>query len=151
MINDYVNDPYFVKEKYPDISVCEKCGVVFHEGIFEWLNPPPANAQKMICPACRRIADKYEGGVVYLKGSFLQKHKEEILNLIKNVEENEKFLRPLERIIEIREEKDEIVITTTYEHIARRIGEAIHKAYKGSLKLNYPEDTKYIRVYWERE
>ncbi|MDQ7055715.1 MAG: hypothetical protein Q9M89_04210 [Persephonella sp.] len=50
----------------------------------------------------------------------------------------------------MREEDGKIVITTTYEHLARRIGEAVHRAYKGNLNFQYPEGTKYIRVHWER-
>ena len=150
MLKEYIHDPYFTKEKYHDPSVCERCGVVFTEGIFKWLDKVPKNAEKIICPACRRIEDKYEGGVVHLKGKFLAEHKEEILNLIKNVAEEEMIYRPLERIIEIKDSNDEIEITTTYEHLARRIGEAVNKAYKGSLHLSYPEGTKYIRVIWER-
>jgi hypothetical protein len=29
LIQDDIHDPYFVKERYPDPSVCEKCGVLF--------------------------------------------------------------------------------------------------------------------------
>ncbi|SNZ03856.1 hypothetical protein SAMN06265182_0489 [Persephonella hydrogeniphila] len=150
LIKEYIHDPYFTKEKYHDPSVCERCGVVFHEGIFQWMEPPPSDAQKMVCPACRRIEDRYEGGVVILEGDFMQSHKDEILNLIKNVEEEEMAYRPLERIIEIKDEGNKITITTTYEHLARRIGESVHKAYKGKLNFQYPEGTKYIRVHWER-
>ena len=150
LIKEYIHDPYFTKEKYKEPSVCEKCGVVFTEGIFQWMDKVPPNAHKIVCPACRRIEDKYEGGVVYLKGEFLQKHKDEILNLIKNVEEEEVAYRPLERIIEIKDNGEEIEITTTYEHLARRLGEAVHRAYKGKLKLEYPGGQKYVRVFWER-
>lgn len=150
LIQEYIHDPYFTKEKYHDPSVCERCGVVFHEGIFQWMEPPPANAEKMICPACRRIEDKYEGGIVILEGDSLSSHKDEIINLIKNVEEEEMAYRPLERIIEIKDEGNKLTITTTYEHLARRIGEAVHKAYKGKLNFQYPEGAKYIRVHWER-
>jgi NMD protein affecting ribosome stability and mRNA decay len=151
LIKEYIHDPYFTKEKYKDPSVCEKCGVVFHEGIFQWMEKVPANANKIICPACRRIQDKYEGGVVYLEGNFLKEHKEEILNLIKNIADEEMAYRPLERIISIDEDEEGITIKTTYEHIARRIGEAVHRAYKGELKLEYPGGQKYIRVFWKRD
>ncbi len=150
LLKEYIHDPYFTKEKYHDPSICERCGVVFHDGIFQWMEPPPPNAEKMICPACRRIEDKYEGGIVVLEGEFLASHKDEILNLIRNVEEEEMAYRPLERIIEINDEGNKITVTTTYEHLARRIGEAVHKAYKGKLNFQYPEGAKYIRVHWER-
>ncbi|HHG75248.1 MAG TPA: ATPase, partial [Persephonella sp.] len=77
-------------------------------------------------------------------------HKEEIINLIRNVEQNEMAYRPLERVINMEDEGDKITITTTYEHLARRIGEAVHRAYKGDLNFKYPEGTKYIRVHWKR-
>jgi len=150
LIKEYIHDPYFTKAKFHDPSVCEKCGVVFHDGIFQWMDKIPAGASKIVCPACRRIEDKYEGGVVHLKGEFLQNHKDEIMNLIKNTADEEMAYRPLERIISIEEKDGEIIIKTTYEHIARRIGEAVHRAYKGDLKIQYPEGQKYARVFWER-
>ncbi len=151
LIQEYIHDPYFTKAKYHDPSICKRCGVVFHDGIFQWMEPAPVNAEPMVCPACRRIEDKYEGGVVVLEGEFLEKHKDEIINLIRNVERNEIAYRPLERIIEIKDEGNKITITTTYEHLARRIGEAVNRAYKGNLSMQYPPGAKYIRVHWERD
>ena len=150
LIKEYIHDPYFTKAKLHDPSVCERCGVVFHDGIFKWMEPVPSNAEKMICPACRRIEDKYEGGVAVLEGDFMKQHKDEILNIIRNVEEREMAYRPLERIIEIKDEGDRITVKTTYEHLARAIGEAVHRAYKGHLNIQYPEGTKYVRVHWMR-
>jgi len=150
LIQEHNHDPYCLKEKYPDPAVCEKCSVVFRNGNFEWLEKAPANAAKFLCPACKRIAEKYEGGIVVLEGEFLAKHKTEILNIINNTEKNECKYRPLERILEITDNNDRIAITTTYEHIARRIGEAIHAACKGELNFQYPAGEKYIRVHWHR-
>jgi hypothetical protein len=55
------------------------------------------------------------------------------------------------RIALIEENDDNIPIKTTYEHIARRIGEAVHKAYKGKLELHYQEGTHFLRVKWHRD
>ncbi len=151
LIQEYIHDPYFVKEKYQDPSVCVKCNVVFHDGMFEWSGVTPPGAQKMICPACRRIDDDYEGGHVVLEGAFLAGHKSDVENIIRNAEQAEKRSRPLERIISILDKGDRIEIKTTYEHLARRIGEAVHKAYKGELKLQYLESEKFVRVYWKRD
>jgi len=77
----------------------------------------------MICPACRRIQDKYYSGIVELSGNFLKTHKEEIMNLIKNEEEKEKNLRPLERIALIKENDNNITIKNhlrTYSKTHRR-------------------------------
>ncbi|OPY68901.1 MAG: hypothetical protein A4E57_01500 [Syntrophorhabdaceae bacterium PtaU1.Bin034] len=151
MIQPYIHDPYFVREKYQDPSVCTKCNLVFHDGIFEWLDTTPPSAQKMVCPACRRIEDSYEGGNVVLEGAFLKDHRSDVLNIIRNVEQLQKRKRPLERIMSILPTDERIEIKTTYEHLARRIGEAVNKAYKGELKLQYREAEKFIRVYWRRD
>jgi len=145
------HDPYLVKEKYPDPSVCETCNVVFGKGIYKWEKEIPENAHKIICPACRKIKDNNEGGYLVLEGNFLVEHKEEITNLIKNTEKLETEKRPLERIMEFNDLGNKIEIRTTYEHLPRIIGSAIHHAYKGDLHFSYPEGDKFIRAHWKRE
>ena len=81
LIQEDVHDAYFVKQKYRDPSVCEKCNVVFRNGAFEWVKTIPPNAARMTCPACRRIEDKFEGGIVTLEGDFLSQHKSDIMNI----------------------------------------------------------------------
>jgi len=151
LIQEYIHDPYFNKAKLRDPAVCEKCGVVYRSGVFDWLETVPPGAEKMICPACRRISDKFEGGTIFLEGRFLSDRKQEIMNIINNTEKAEKNRRPLERVMSINEYDDKIEVMTTYEHLARRIGEAINSAYKGNLELQYSEGKKYIRVRWRRD
>lgn len=150
LIQEYNHDPYFLKEKITDPAVCKQCGVVYKNGTFEWIEKAPTHAAKISCPACKRIEAQYEGGVLHLAGKFLIKHKDEILNIIKNTENNESKSRPLERIITIEVKAEKIEIKTTYEHMARRLGEAVHKACKGNLLIQYPEGEKYVRVFWSR-
>ncbi len=151
MIQEYIHDPYFLRGKYRDPSVCAKCGVVFQDGKFEWLDARPQHADVMVCPACRRIDDDYEGGHVLLEGSFLEMHKNDILNTIKNAEASEKRSRPLERIMGVAVGDQKIEVKTTYEHVARRIGAAVRRAYKGDLKLQYLDSEKFVRVHWKRD
>jgi len=151
LVQEYRHDPYFVREKYHEPSLCKECGVVYQDGIFEWMKNPPKDAAAITCPACRRINEDYEGGIVRLEGAFLKGHWEDIRNLIENTADRETRERPLERILEWRNEDDgTVVIRTTYEHLARRIGEAVHKAYKGDLDLQYPGGEKYVRARWVR-
>jgi uncharacterized Zn finger protein (UPF0148 family) len=150
LIKDYNHDPYFLKEKINDPAVCRHCGVVYRNGIFEWLKKAPEKATKISCPACKRIEASYEGGVLHLEGEFLTKHKNEILSIIKKIENNERKSRPLERIINMVVKDSKIEITTTYEHMARRIGDAVHKACKGNITIQYPEGEKYVRICWSR-
>jgi hypothetical protein len=105
----------------------------------------------MVCPACRRISDNYEGGHVVLEGTFVTNHRDEVVNAVKKAEQLEKRQRPLERIMNIVVGGDRIEVKTTYEHMARRIGQAVHKAYRGELKLQYLEAEKFVRVHWKRD
>ncbi|WP_272481676.1 BCAM0308 family protein, partial [Rhodothermus marinus] len=93
------------------------------------------------CPACRRAADRYPAGYVELAGAFLSTHQEEILNLIRNLEEQEKQARPLERIMAMEVQNGRCYVTTTGVHLARRIGEALARAYQANWILPTPTAT----------
>ncbi|SPF41153.1 NMD protein affecting ribosome stability and mRNA decay (fragment) [Syntrophobacter sp. SbD1] len=104
----------------------------------------------MTCPACRRIADNFPAGSIEIKGQFFPEHRHEVLSLIRNIEKLENGERPLERIISIEDQEHGIVLTTTGIHIARRIGEALSRSYKGHFSFKYLDAQKSIRVQWER-
>jgi hypothetical protein len=150
LLEDYTHDPYFSKTKLHDPSVCEKCRVVFHHGIFDWITPPK-DSPRMVCPACRRIMDGFEGGIVTLEGQFFEDHKQEIMNIVKNTENAQKARRPLDRIMKTIDSPARVEIKTTYEHLARRIGETVNSACKGNLNIQYVEGKKYVRVRWIRD
>jgi NMD protein affecting ribosome stability and mRNA decay len=135
--------------KLPEPTVCNKCGVVFTNGRWVW-KETVGPAHKIVCPACRRQADNYPAGRIKISGLFYQDHKEEIFNLIQNIEKQEKKEHPLERIMTIKDNKSMTVVTTTGIHVARRIGEALSRAYKGDFKFNYANDDEHIMVTWHR-
>lgn len=146
---EYVHDTYKSRGKLPEPTVCPRCGAVFHKGRWSWARRP-AQAHVEICPACRRIEDKYPAGILNLSGLFLKTHKEEILNVVHHQEEEAKREHPLCRIIGIEELEEGIVITTTDTHLPRRIGEALWHAYHGELSLHYSEDARLTRMIWKR-
>lgn len=150
LIQQRQHDPYFSKNHKLGPATCKHCGVLYTKGHYSWPTKPSVNTVKMECPACQRIRDGYEGGLLTISGEFSQRHRTEILNLISNTEKLEKKRRPLERIIDINKGKI-MEVTTTYEHLARRIGQALSRAYKGELSMTYPKDEKYIRISWNRE
>jgi len=149
LIKEYRHDAYQEWGKWPEPTVCTKCEAFFMNGRWNW-GEAPENANKTICPACKRIKDKYHAGEIILQGDFLKKHYDEILNLIKNQEKAEKAEHPMERIMSIDESEKEIVVKTTGVHLAKRIGSAIAKAYKGDLDIQYGDGEKTIRIVWTR-
>lgn len=149
LIKEKRHDTYQLDEKLPEPIICKTCNAVFEYGHWTW-KTRPQHANEIHCPACQRILDKYPAGFVEIKGPFFDMNREEVLNLIDNVEKQEKRERPLERIISIIDQKIHTLITTTGIHIARRIGEGLAHAYQGDFSFNYSEAEKCIRVYWRR-
>jgi hypothetical protein len=87
---------------------------------------------------------------VTLAGEFLRGHRDELLQLARNRETQEKAEHPLERIMDIEDIENGVSITTTGIHLARTIGVAIHDAYKGELQYHYNKQENLLRVHWAR-
>lgn len=143
--------PYYELRKYPEPTVCSECGLVYHKGRWTNSSAVPTKANRELCPACKRIQDRNPGGVVYLEGSYLHTHREEILNTAKNQEKLARESRPLQRIMWIKPTDKGLEIATTNVHLARRIGEAIYQAHKGTLDIKYSEGDRFARIYWHRD
>lgn len=148
LVKDKFHDTYKEGKKRPEPSVCSNCGAVYTGGRWTW-NDQPEGAVKVLCSACQRIADNYPAGYVELKGDFFMQRREEILNLVNNEVKLESGEHPMEKIMAIKGEGDTALITTTGVHVARRIGEAVARAYQGNLDYTYGDDEKTIRVVWE--
>lgn len=144
-------NPYNERRKYPEPTICPKCGLLYSSGRWKVTDEQPAKANSELCPACRRIKDRYPGGIVYLNGDYLEEKEDEILNIVKNQEEEAKSQRPLQRIMWIEKDDKGIEIAVTNEHLARRIGKAVNDAQGGELSIKQSEGNKFVRVYWGRE
>lgn len=155
-------DPYIADQERYGVEQCKECRAVYYN--HRWYLPdslPTEVARKklkestpraVLCPACRKIHDQHPGGVVTLSGSFLETHRDDILNLARNEDTLARNTNPLDRIISIDEDgANSIVIQTTKEKLAQRIGRAIQKAYAGELQIQWPEDGNLARVNWRRE
>lgn len=150
LIEEKRHDVYRVHNKWPEPTRCNTCGALFVNGRWTWQEAPETFYQA-VCPACRRISDRLPAGYIEIKGQFFEEHRAEILNLIRNTENQEKAEHPLERIISIVTDSGFPLVTTTGHHLARRIGEALARAYKGELTFHYPEAEECIRVHWQRQ
>ncbi len=145
-------DPYEERHRPAGPAVCPECEVAFVEGRWAWLDEPPDQAQDWLCPACRRARDQYPAGFVTVEGEFLSGHREEIVNLVRNVETSETAERPLHRILELVDEEDGAMsITTTDVHLPRRIGEALERAYRGKFEYHYAPNEHVLRGRWSRD
>ena len=142
-------DPYEATRKPPEPAVCSQCGAVHHLGRWSW-QTPPRDSVATLCAACQRIKDEYPAGKVVLKGAYVQKHRDDLINLARHQGELERSEHPMNRIMNIEEEGGALVISTTDIHLPHRIGAAVHHAHHGELKTSYDEDGYFSLVEWER-
>jgi len=149
LIKEERHDPYQEKGKLPEPTVCRECGAVYIEGRWSWWEAA-AKSHAILCPACQRIKDGFPAGYLEIKGTFFDSHREELDNLIRNIEKHEKAAHPMERIMAISGPEGHTLITTTGIHLARRLGEALHHAYQGELDFTYSDGSKIIRLTWSR-
>ena len=64
-------------------------------------------------------------------------------------EERAKGINPLGRIVEIREPDGSIVVTTTNEKLAQRIGRTLKSTYQGHTTYRWSE-SKFLSAEWQR-
>jgi hypothetical protein len=48
------------------------------------------------------------------------------------------------------ETENQLVVKTTTEHLAQRLGHALEKAFDGDVCYDFSHENKFARVYWER-
>lgn len=145
-----IEDPYKRAAKLPEPTQCPQCRAVYHKGRWHW-GPTPADAHATLCQACHRINDKLPAGTLTLAGDFVAAHRTDILAIAHHQEEAEKKEHPLNRIMNIEESADRIVVTTTDIYLPRRIAEAVKRAFRGTLELQFDEDAYFVRADWRRD
>ncbi|HEX8962223.1 MAG TPA: BCAM0308 family protein [Rhodocyclaceae bacterium] len=144
------HDAYRPAKKPVEPSVCPDCGAVFRDGRWQWTAPPPG-AHEVVCAACQRIRDHFPAGFVQLDGGFVGGHRAELMALLRHHEAKEKAEHPLVRMMDVEDQDGGVLLTTTDIHLARDLGEAVHRAYRGELEFHYNEGEKLLRVHWRRD
>lgn len=141
--------------------VCRTCGAVYRKR--RWVTadeagpvPPRAAdgtpAAVVTCPACRKIAAKVPNGFVYFGGTFAQAHREEIVRLVQAEARRAAVDNPTAQLIAWERTDDgRLAVSTTTEHLAERLGQAVAKAYDGDVRYDFSHENKFARVHWHRD
>ncbi len=148
LLHERVHDPYKSSAKPKEPSVCPVCHAVFQAGRWQWLEYWPLDAHREICQACQRVRDNYPAGFLTLSGAFIKHHRQGMFNLVRHQEQAERTRHLLHRIISIEEYPEKLVVATTDVHLPKRIGRAVHRAYKGRLELHYDKQGCFLRANW---
>jgi hypothetical protein len=143
------HDPYAIKGKYAEPTVCSDCRAVYVHGRWQWGEAPP-DAREALCPACHRIRDRLPAGEVQLSSAFVDVHRDKLVAIAWHEEAHEKSERPLNRIMGIEHGKGSMKVTTTDIHLPRRIAETVKRAYRGTVELQYAKNEYGLRAEWRR-
>jgi hypothetical protein len=108
-------------------------------------------AAHTVCPGCRRAAAGVPGGYLRVEGGFYTAHRTEVERLLGAEARRASADNPLGRIMEWdRRVPAVLTVTTTTEHLAGRLGHALHKAFGGSVHYGFSHENKLARITWRR-
>ena len=147
-------DSYLPRGASRSVSVCESCHAVYRNKRWyaEGGVAVMTDVRTTVCPACLKIRDNFPGGIVTLRGAYVLPHKDDLMQLIRKEESRAHGLNPLERIMSVKENGfGSLVVSTTNEKLAQRIGRAVRKAFHGEVTYQFSHDNKLARVEWVRE
>jgi len=150
-LQEHIHDPYRARAKQKGPARCTGCGATYVHGRWRWQGVMPPAPATTVCPACRRIKDRYPAGEIIVSGSFVAAHGDEIEGVIRNTADQEASAHPLHRIMRLARRKRAITATTTDVHLPHRIGHALKDAFGGTLATHYDDAGYYARATWERD
>ena len=136
--------------------VCRACGAVYEKR--RWIAaskrraPLAAGAgRETLCPACEMKEKGQFRGTLTVGGNFFNEHRDEIETLLRAEEERAIVDNPTGRILEWdRSATGVLTLSTSTEHLAQRLGRALHKAYAGDVTYDFSHENKLARVTWTR-
>lgn len=140
------------------IRVCPDCGATYVNR--RWVAPGlrakrvtrTVVSRPVLCPGCRLAAGGGWRGEVRMSGSFLAGHRAELERLLRNEAARAAQDNPTGRISRwMSERPDRLTVRTTSEHLAKRLGQALHKAFRGKVRYQFSHENKFAHVTWTRE
>ena len=150
-------DVYLHRDGLKETMVCNGCRAIYRNK--RWSTGDPSmvdtsgemTGNELLCPACQRMHDHNPAGIATFAGAYLVAHEDEILNAIRNEEAKTRTKNPLARIMEIRQEGNELTVLTTDEKLAEKLGRDIFKAHSGDLAFQWTKAANFVRVNWSRQ
>ena len=148
------------QEAPPEPIVCAGCGAVYEHK--RWSKSAAARLRSKkagqpiavrICAACMRRRSGLPHGFVHVDGGFVRTHRDDLVKLLQNEAARAAEDNPLAGIVAWNEDghTDDILLTTTTEHLAIRLGRALEKAYDGRVLYGFSHENKLAHVWWHRD
>lgn len=87
-------------------------------------------------------------GYLHITGVFANTHQSDIETLLRSEEQRAHRISPVARIVARDDEGDGLLVSTTTEHLAHRLGRALHKNLGGELHHGFSHNNKLALVWW---
>lgn len=140
--------------------VCAGCGAVYTHK--RWSHSAPARIRAAragqpihvrVCGACRRKQTGVPHGFVHVDGDFVRTHRDDVVKLLQNEAARAAEDNPLAQIVSWHDSghSHDVLVTTTTEHLAVRLGRALERAYDGRVLYGFSHENKLAHVWWHRD
>ncbi len=135
------------------VLFCPTCQSIYYKKFWHHSSPSQGKVEgkSILCPACRMIKDKeFEGQLAI--NNFPVNSKEDLAKLIKNFCQRAFERNPMDRLIDIKNDSGNLIITTTENQLAVKLAKKIKEVfnkYKIQMKISYspePSDMAYIKM-----
>ncbi len=132
----------------PDAQArCPRCGLPRAGARFGW-GGGSAGAHAERCPACGQVHDEFPSGTVILSGEGFIERRKQVLEWMVTLAKTLDRDHPGKLIESIEQRGAEVLIRTSDAGVARRIGDALCKAFGGALEYRYPHPATMLNVEW---
>lgn len=139
-------------------AVCPGCGAVYVKR--RWSHSPGARARVSaagaplavrVCRTCRQRTMGVPHGYLHIDGEFFPAHRAEMEHLLHNEVERAGADNPLHQVLGWEDlGSGTLLVTTSTEHLAQRLGHALQKAYDGDVHYGFSHENKLAHVWWHR-
>jgi hypothetical protein len=139
-------------------AYCPGCGAVYAGRHWSHLVAARVQARQCgrpievrVCPSCRQARSGAPHGFLHVDGDFFTAHRAEIELLLRNEVDRARAEHPLDRALAWEALLgDGLLVTTTTEHLAQRLGRALRDAYDGELHFGFSHENRLAHIWWRR-
>ncbi|MBI4262808.1 MAG: hypothetical protein HY657_00385 [Acidobacteria bacterium] len=139
-------------------ALCPGCGAVYVRKHWSHRAPGRAIARRAdqplivrVCASCRTRRTGVPHGFLHIDGEFFALHREELERLLRNEADQAREDNPLNQVLAWEDlGAGTLLITTSTEHLAQRLGRALEKAYDGEVHYGFSHENKLAHVWWHR-
>ncbi len=151
----FKNDEQEFRRGKKGIVMCPDCGAAYYEKSWHHSLLKIKSVKKdtpvdfALCPACKMIKFNMFEGEITIVG-VPARLRQELINLIENYCERAYSRDPMDRLIGIRREKDNLVVRVTENQLANKLGKKVKNLFNNlKVRTKYiaaPGDTGRVRI-----